>query len=375
MFVSQAHSFRQQARLAITLSWIAGYTNIVTLLVCGQVTSHMSGTASQLGRDAAEMRWGPAGYMLALLGVFVLGAALSGFLTESGRRRGWASIYVLPMAVEALVLVTFAVLVDWNALGHLEQRTATLWLTLLPSFAMGLQNATVTRISGGVVRTTHVTGVVTDVGLEGALWVMSKFGREAPAAVRGAYASGWRLVMLVSIIGSFAFGAASGTLAFDHIPRLSMVPAVALVLWLVIIDVWHPIADIRTNAEIGGDLHDMLPPQVAVFHIDSKTKSMGRSPRLPNLSSWVERLNDEVRVVLLDLSDVEFLDENTTLEIGALAQRLRSRHTSLVLAGVTPKRYRKLQNASVLAHLDAYGNLDLAAARAMTILDEHQGRH
>lgn len=374
MFVSQAHSFRQQARLAITLSWIAGYTNIVTLLVCGQATSHMSGTTSQLGRDAAEMHWGAAGYLLGLLGVFFCGAAFSGFLTETGRRRGWASIYVLPMAVEALVLVLFAIMIDWNALGELQARTATLWLTLLPSFAMGLQNATVTRISGGVVRTTHVTGVVTDVGLEGALWVMSKFGRQSPTVVRGAYASGWRLVMLVSIIGSFAFGAASGTLAFHHVPRLSMVPAVALILWLVIIDVWHPIADIRSNADVGGDLHQMLPPQVAVFHIDSKTKWMGRNPRLPNLSSWVERLNAEVRVVLLDLSDVEYLDENATLEIGALAQRLRARHTALVLAGVTPKRYTKLANAGVLAHLDAYGNLDLAASRAMTLLEEQQVR-
>jgi uncharacterized membrane protein YoaK (UPF0700 family) len=375
MFVSQAHSFRQQARLAITLSWISGYTNIVTLLVCGQTTSHMTGSASQLGRDVAEMNWSKTGYILALLGVFFLGAALSGFLSESGRRRGWASIYVLPMAVEALILVVFAVLVDWNALGELERQYAVIWLTLLPALAMGLQNATVTRISGGVVRTTHVTGVLTDVGMESAIWVMGKFGRKSRTHMPGAYATGWRLVMLVSIIGSFAFGSACGTLAFDHVARYSMVPAVGLVLWLVILDVWHPIADIRTNAEVGGDLHDMFPPQVAVYHIDARTKWMGRNPRLPNLSSWGERLDDGVRVVLIDLTDVEFLDENTTHEIGVLAQRLQSRHTSLVLAGVTPKRYKKLKNASVLRHLDAYGNLDLAAARAMTILDEHQGRN
>ena len=104
MFVAQAHSFRLQARLAISLSWIAGYTNILTILICGQVSSHVSGSVSQLGRDVAEGAWTAGGYLAALLVAFTGGAALSGFLTETGHQRKWASIYVLPMAVEALLL-------------------------------------------------------------------------------------------------------------------------------------------------------------------------------------------------------------------------------------------------------------------------------
>ena len=58
--------------------------------------------------------------MAALLAVFLAGRRRSsGFLTELGRRRRWASIYVLPMAVEAVLLAVFALLVDWNAIGEL----------------------------------------------------------------------------------------------------------------------------------------------------------------------------------------------------------------------------------------------------------------
>ena len=57
MFVAQAHSFQQQARLAITLAWVAGYTNVVGLIECGVAVSHVSGTASGVGRDAANMEW------------------------------------------------------------------------------------------------------------------------------------------------------------------------------------------------------------------------------------------------------------------------------------------------------------------------------
>src|SRR5262245_46776043 len=108
MFVAQARSFRQQARLAVTLAWVAGYTNILTVITCGTVTSHVSGTASNLGRDIAEGSWPLARLSLFLLGTFLAGAMASGALIEVGRRRGWASIYSLPIAIESLLLAMFA---------------------------------------------------------------------------------------------------------------------------------------------------------------------------------------------------------------------------------------------------------------------------
>ena len=130
LFVKHAHTPKQQARLAITLSWIAGYTNILTLITCGQATSHISGTMSQLGRDFAEGRLRSATYVIALLAAFLLGAALSGFLTELGRRLRWRSIYVLPMAVEAVMLALFALFVDWEMAEQLDPDYAKLWLTV-----------------------------------------------------------------------------------------------------------------------------------------------------------------------------------------------------------------------------------------------------
>src|SRR5690348_15435131 len=108
MFVTQAHSFTQQARLAITLAWVAGYTNIITIITCGTVTSHISGTASNLGHYIVELSWSLAAYSLFLLLTFVLGAMISGLSTELARRRGWESIYVLPIALETVLLAAFA---------------------------------------------------------------------------------------------------------------------------------------------------------------------------------------------------------------------------------------------------------------------------
>lgn len=372
MFASQAHSFRMQARLAISLSWIAGYTNILTLLTCGQVTSHVSGTTSQLGRDVAEGRWAEAAYVGALLGAFLLGAALSGVLTEVGRQGRWASIYVLPIAVEAVLLGAFALLVDWKELGELHSPTGLLALTLLPALAMGLQNATISLISGGRVRTTHVTGVMSDLGMETALWALRRRRARGRPVQEGAFATGWRLLLLASIVGSFALGSGLGALAFGLLHGWSMLPAVAFLVWVVAVDFWNPIAVPQSNKDAGGELHEALPAGVAVFHLLAGRRRFGRRPRLPNLTVWVEHLGADVRVVVLDLSGAQALDANGALEIGQLARCLRAQGRDLVLAGVTPQRYASLRASGVLGEVteaNVCSDLDLAAAHGMTLLE------
>lgn len=373
MFHAEAHSLKQQARLAITLSWVAGYTNILTLLVCGQATSHASGTASQLGFDIVSGKWTTGAYMLALLVTFFFGAALSGILMEGARKRQWESIYVLPMAVEGVLLAIFAIFVEWHVDGTIQGKASKLWLTLIPSAAMGLQNATITRISGGVVRTTHVTGVLTDFGVESALWVMTKLGKSPPALTGGAPITAHRLALLSSVIGSFILGAGLGALAFEHINRWAMVPAVAFVLWIIIQDLIIPIAEIQRHAETGGALHESLPDEVAIFHIKGRKGRFGRRARFPNLQLWAERLPSNVRAVVLDIDDAHELNANEAMSIRVLAHRLEAGGKSLIVAGVSPARYELLRSCGALDVVDPHNlcsDLELAGARALSLMHD-----
>lgn len=372
MFAAQAHSFRLQARLAISLSWIAGYTNVLTFLICGQVTSHVSGTVSQLGRDVAQGYFSAGGYMAALLAVFLGGAALAGVLTEVGRRRRWASIYVLPMAVEAALLGVFGLLVEWNAVGDLQGTRAVLWLTLIPSFAMGLQNATVTHISGGRVRTTHLTGVISDLGMEAAVWAIGRARREPRPTTEGTFATGWRLLLLASIIASFALGSGLGAFAFEGFRAWSMAPAVAFLTFIVAADLWNPIASPLSDKDVGGDLHAALPDAISIFHIATGAGRFGRRVRMPNLMTWADGLEKPIRVAVLDLGSVETLDANALMGLRQAAQRLVADGRTLVLAGVTAQRFAKFRNAGVFEDVDPKDvcpDLDLAAAHAMSLLE------
>jgi uncharacterized membrane protein YoaK (UPF0700 family)/anti-anti-sigma regulatory factor len=379
MFASQAHSFTQQARLAITLAWVAGYTNILTVLSCGMVTSHMTGTASNLGRDVAERAWHSAAFMFFLLAMFVLGALISGVVTEFGRRRGWESIYVLPIAIQAALLSLFALGLElhdatWRASGPI------LWqLTGLAAAAMGLQNATITRISSGVIRTTHLTGVLTDLGSETAQFLFWLRDRKSdspplspPALVRSARAhpTARRLALLASITASFALGAGLGTLAHDHAARWSMVPPVLFLMWIIVADIRKPICEIETSGVFGAG--QGFPEGLAVYHLRRDKGRRGRVHRLPDLTRWCERLPDVSRVVILDLDEVTVLDENAALELRALARQLTAAGRRLLIAGISGEQYRALREAGAADVIDPSSvcpDLELAVARGLMLLD------
>jgi uncharacterized membrane protein YoaK (UPF0700 family)/anti-anti-sigma regulatory factor len=381
MLVSQAHSFSQQARLAITLAWVAGYTNILTLLTCTWPTSHVTGTVSQWGLDLIQQRWGLLLITSYLLITFVAGAMLSALFTETGRRRGWESIYVLPVAAQAALLAGFALLVELFYRDAKATGALLYGMTGLASLAMGLQNATITRISGGVVRTTHMTGVLTDLGLETVqflFWLRDRRRNSPPlpprALIHGVqhHPSARRLALLGSIIGSFALGAGLGAAAFEAFPRWAMFPPVAFLLWIIVADVRAPICEIERSTAFGSEGGMALPEAIAVYHLNKDSRRRGRSHRLPDLLRWFERLPQDKHIIVLDLSGVTTLDSNAALELRALVQQSAARGRRLVISGMTGEQYREVQEAGagdLLSPANICPDLELAIARALTLAD------
>ncbi len=393
VFVAQAHSFGQQARLALTLAWVAGYTNIVTLIVCRHASSHMTGTTSDLGFQVVEgvrstaggwqdagTHWNLAGFAGFVLVTFVLGAAASGWVMEFARRRAWESIYILPMALEAALLGVLAVMLRWHEPGTVETGVRLYVFLGIASAAMGLQNATITRISSGVVRTTHVTGVLTDLGMEGAQfgfvvrqW-LSEGGTLRDVLVHPAAR---RLGLLASIVGSLALGAALGTVAYDYVHTLAMVPPVVFMLVMVYQDARHPIAEIEPS-ELVADFGLNLPPEIVVYHLrHDQVRGRGRGglQRLPNLLAWSERVPEAARVVVLDLTDVQQLDSDAAFELRAALARLHQQKRTLVIAGLSAEQTRQLREAHAGEALDprcVSPDLELAIARGLVHLQSHR---
>lgn len=140
---------------AFSLSLSAGVVNVCTLAsVLRQSVTHHSGSASSMMLALAEGRWDAAGRLGALIAAFTFGAVVSGAVIRDyhlklGRRYGLC-----------LMAESITILAAWSIFGR-----SPFAAQLALAAASGLQNALATTYSGAIVRTTHLTGVFTDLGV------------------------------------------------------------------------------------------------------------------------------------------------------------------------------------------------------------------
>ena len=159
----RARTPRANRQLGFALAFIAGATNAGGFLAVRQYTSHMTGIVSSMADNIAL---GEPGLVLTGLGAvlsFLFGAATCAVLVNHARRRQMHSEYALPLLFEAFLLLCFGLL--GARLSQIDGLFVPATVMLL-CFIMGLQNAVITKISKAEIRTTHVTGLVTDLGIE-----------------------------------------------------------------------------------------------------------------------------------------------------------------------------------------------------------------
>lgn len=176
------------------LACVAGAVNAVALLgLDHQAVSHVTGSAARLGLGLAGDASVPAARLAWLVGAFAAGAVLSGLLIPSSTLV-FGRIYGVALLIEAALLASAVPLSSRGAFTG----------ELLAAAACGLQNGMATTYSGAVVRTTHVTGVVTDLGLS--------LGH----ALRGAGFDRRRVTLHATLLAGFVLGAALGGLAWSR---------------------------------------------------------------------------------------------------------------------------------------------------------------
>lgn len=189
---------------AAALAFVAGMVNVVGYLgFAHQAITHLTGTTTLLGAALAGGNLAASLQLAGMVLAFVAGAALSGLLIQDsvlrlGRRYGVA------LTIEALLLAISVPLFQRGLFAG----------PLLAAGAIGLQNAMATTYSGAVVRTSHVSGMFTDLGI-----MLGHALRGLPLARR-------RLWLCLVIISAFLAGGVAGALAFAAVGYAALyVPA------------------------------------------------------------------------------------------------------------------------------------------------------
>ncbi|MGF7230126.1 YoaK family protein [Arachidicoccus sp.] len=154
-------TYKHNLRLASILSFVAGTVNITGVLSVKVLTTNVTGHFAYFGEQFLFKNYRNAIFFLLYILSFLAGSFLSNFLIEAVSRKKDRYSYLTPIIIEASLLSTIAFF--GNSI-QLLYGAETVAFTLL--FAMGLQNALVTTASQSVVRTTHLTGLFTDLGIE-----------------------------------------------------------------------------------------------------------------------------------------------------------------------------------------------------------------
>jgi uncharacterized membrane protein YoaK (UPF0700 family) len=219
-------------RLGVTLAFVAGATNAGGFLAVGQYTSHMTGIVSSIADNLVLGNITIALAGLLALSAFVGGAMTTAWMVNWALRRQLQSAYARPLLLEALLLLVFGLF--GTGINFFAGLFVPLTVLVL-CFIMGLQNAVITKISHSEIRTTHVTGLITDLGIElGKLLYINGLNKDAPVM-----ANRKKLRLHIKLITSFFVGGLLGAVGFKAVGFITTVPLSVLLLMLV----WRPVVN------------------------------------------------------------------------------------------------------------------------------------
>lgn len=221
--VGHRRSDKRDFALATVLAAIAGASNAGGFFAVGKYTSHMTGYLSQLADDIAILNWRAALVACLAIAAFVAGAAFSTLLINGTRQVNHRHQYALTLAVQGVFLFLF------SFGGLFTMPAGRLFSLACLCFIMGMQNATITKISGARVRTTHATGMVTDIGIE--------LGRALGVGVfrlTGTRPDGRKLMILISIVFAFFAGGLVGAMGYGRFGFFFSLPLSVILLGLSI---------------------------------------------------------------------------------------------------------------------------------------------
>ena len=154
--------------LASSTAFVAGVINVAGVIAFLAFTTNITGHVALLARKINEQDVGEIVTVFIWLLMFFMGAFVSHFLVRSFERKSLYVAHAIPILTEMVILLFVAVYGNHFFDGTDTEREVIIGAML---FSMGLQNSLVSTISGGLIKSSHLTGLFTDVGADVAEWI------------------------------------------------------------------------------------------------------------------------------------------------------------------------------------------------------------
>jgi uncharacterized membrane protein YoaK (UPF0700 family) len=197
-------TLRENLMLASSTAMVSGITNVVGMVAFLSFTSNVTGHVANLSKHIVEQNFSEILIFLIWLLMFFSGAFLSNFIVRSLEDKSYYRAHSIPVIIEIIVLL-FVAIYGHNFYQETKLEREIVIATIL--FSMGLQNSLVSTISGGLIKSSHLTGLFTDLGGDVAEWLHPK--AEKTVTVRN------KLYIRFSILGFYILGGIIGGYFFN----------------------------------------------------------------------------------------------------------------------------------------------------------------
>ena len=165
---------------------------------------------------------------------------------------------------------------------------------------------------------------------------------------------------------------------FHHV-GVAMLPPVAFILWIILMDWWKPIAgvkelDLLSDPELraAGIVKALLPPELGLFRLTPPHRgSRARAHYPPDFQLWLQHVPEHCRVIILAMSPWTYFNENSALGLREVASQLCEQERELVVCGITSQQYKVLARHGVMDVLDGENfcpDLEFAIARGIELV-------
>jgi uncharacterized membrane protein YoaK (UPF0700 family) len=241
---------REQSWAAFLLAWVAAFSDAIGFLVLQQLgASFMSGNSLAMGVALGQLDWTSVLQRGLPILVFFLGNMLGFLVLTQVGRWGIRSPFAIVFGLEAVCLLAFLQLgthaLQGGIIRPFPAGTFSLCVVLL-TLSMGLQTTTVRGAGGQSVRTTFVTGVLSDWAhalTQYLSWLhQQSTEREVRQVVRESMrqASFRRLLLLGGIWGCYVVSAICGSALELHMALFALVFPLCVLVVFIIIDMFRP---------------------------------------------------------------------------------------------------------------------------------------
>lgn len=157
-----SRTFTDNFRLATFLSFTSGVVNICGVLAVGVLTTNVTGHFAYFAQNMLTEKYLIGIQYLLFILVFLLGSFVSNFLAEYFIAKKHKAPHNAAILIEIFSLLFLAT----ASVGGIDTEKYTYLIATVMLFAMGIQNSLVSKVSNSIVRTTHLTGLFTDLGIE-----------------------------------------------------------------------------------------------------------------------------------------------------------------------------------------------------------------